>query len=214
LENAMQRILPTGVVAVESWAPGCERDLLPEEARYVEAAAAKRRREFAAGRRCARLALARLGAAIIPILPGADRAPRWPNGVVGSITHSGEYCASAVGRTTMFRGIGIDAEPLGAVEAPLWEIICNDAELGWLTAQPAAERDALATKYFCAKEAFFKSQHPFTGRWLNFHDVSVTISRDVFAAEAPGGLAGHGRFSIVSGFVLAAMAFPAPQTRG
>src|ERR1700757_4626476 len=96
-EGSMQRILPAGVVAAEHWGLGCERDLLPEEARHVEKAVTKRRLEFAAGRRCARLALARLGATPGPILPGEDRTPRWPSALVGSITHHGAHCAAPPG---------------------------------------------------------------------------------------------------------------------
>src|SRR5215470_6495909 len=80
--GSMRRILPAGVIAVECWGFGCEQDLLPEEARHVEKAVPKRRLEFAAGRRCARLALARLGLPPGPILAGADRAPCWPSEVV------------------------------------------------------------------------------------------------------------------------------------
>jgi 4'-phosphopantetheinyl transferase EntD len=207
-ENTMQRLSPIGVVAVESWTLGAEQDLLPEEARCVNTAAPQRRKEFAAGRRCARLALAQLGVGAVPILPGPERAPRWPAEIVGSITHSGNYCAAAVGRRTLFRGIGVDAERLGAVEASLWATICNAAEFAWLTAQSPLEQAALATKFFCAKEAFFKSQFPLTGRWLDFHAVSVTIADDGFEAKEAGGLAGRGRFAIVSEFVLAAMAIP------
>jgi enterobactin synthetase component D len=210
--GSIQRILPAGVIAVEHWGLGCEQDLLPEEARHVEKAVDKRRREFAAGRRCARLALARLGVTPGPILPGEDRTPRWPSAIVGSITHSGAYCAAAVGWMAQFRGIGIDAEQLGAVDSSLWPAVCTADELAWLLAQPAAERSALATKFFCAKEAFYKCQYTVTGRWLDFHDVAVNIAADTFAAAtdaACGGLSAIGAFAIADGVVLAALAIPA-----
>lgn len=208
----MQRLLPAGVIAVEHWGLGREQDLLPEEARYVEKAVVKRRLEFAAGRRCARLALAGLGVTPGPILPGEDRAPRWPSGIIGSITHSGAYCAAAVGWTAQFRGIGIDAEQLGAVDPSLWPTICSAGELAWLRVQPEEERAALATKFFCAKEAFYKCQYTVTGRWLDFHDVAVTIAVDTFTAAtgaAHGELVATGAFAIGNGVVLAALAIPA-----
>jgi 4'-phosphopantetheinyl transferase EntD len=210
--GSMQRILPAGVIAVEHWGLGCEQDLLPEEGRYVEKAVAKRRLEFAAGRRCARLALARLGVASGPLLPDENRAPRWPSAIVGSITHSGAYCAAAVGWMAQFRGIGIDAEQLGAVDPSLWPTVCSAGELAWLLAQPAEERATLATKFFCAKEAFYKCQYAATGRWLDFHDVAVTIAADTFAAEAGAARSGHaatGAFCIGNGVVLAALVIPA-----
>jgi 4'-phosphopantetheinyl transferase EntD len=210
--GSMQRILPAGVIAVEHWGLGREQDLLPDEVRHVEKAVAKRRQEFAAGRRCARLALARLGVTPGPILPAEDRTPRWPSAIVGSITHSGAYCAAAVGWTAQFRGIGIDAEQLGAVDPSLWPAICSAGELAWLLSQPAEERAALATKFFCAKEAFYKCQYTVTGRWLDFHDVAVDIAADAFAAATGtdrGGLSATGAFWIGNGMVLAALAIPA-----
>ncbi|MEU2758298.1 MULTISPECIES: 4'-phosphopantetheinyl transferase family protein [Streptomyces] len=62
-------------------------DLYPQEARIVERAVALRKREFATTRRCAREALARLGLPPVPILSDRHGAPRWPEGVLGSLTH-------------------------------------------------------------------------------------------------------------------------------
>jgi 4'-phosphopantetheinyl transferase EntD len=216
-QGSMQRILPAGVIAVECWGFGCEEDLLPEEARHVEKAVPKRRLEFAAGRRCARLALGRLGVPPIPILVDADRTPRWPREVVGSITHSGEYCAAAVGWMTQFRGIGIDAEQLGAVDPSLLPAVCNAEEHAWLLSRPPEQRPELATKFFCAKEAFYKCQYAVTGRWQDFPEVAVNITANTFAATtsaARGGLSATGAFWIGNGVVLAALAIPTGPVGG
>ena len=72
--------------------------LFPEE----EAVVAGRSRSAGASsppaRACAREALAQLGAAPAPILPGRRGEPLWPAGVVGSITHCAGYRAGAVAR--------------------------------------------------------------------------------------------------------------------
>src|SRR5690606_10927778 len=61
--------------------------------------ASKRQCEYLAGRLCARHALHRLtGQADVPAV-GEDRAPHWPAGVVGSITHS-QGQAAALGAST------------------------------------------------------------------------------------------------------------------
>src|SRR3569623_1114660 len=74
----------------------------PDEAQQVAGAVAKRRVEFAAGRACARRALTRLGIRDFVLKNGAARAPRWPRGVVGSISHAGAIpggrCGVVVGR--------------------------------------------------------------------------------------------------------------------
>src|SRR5215471_21275329 len=90
-------ILPTGVVAAESFGPPGDGKLFPAEAAAIATAGPGRRAEFAAGRAVARAALARLGAPAGPVLPGRAGEPRWPGGVVGGITHCAGYRACAVG---------------------------------------------------------------------------------------------------------------------
>ena len=95
---ALARLLPEGVayasLPVESQPDPLEA---PERA-AVAGAVASRQREFAGGRTCARRALLRLGHAAQPIPVGACRAPVWPHGVVGSITHCSSFAAAAVAR--------------------------------------------------------------------------------------------------------------------
>ena len=48
----------------------------------------------------------------------ADRSPIWPEGVVGCITHTRDYCAAVVARTDgphALRGIGVDIETPGRI---------------------------------------------------------------------------------------------------
>src|SRR6266851_1633075 len=91
-------ILPAGAVAAESFGPPRYRKLLPAEAAAIATANPARRTEFAAGRAVARAALAGLDVPAGPILPGRAGEPRWPDGVVGSITHCAGYRACAVAR--------------------------------------------------------------------------------------------------------------------
>src|ERR1700733_6978483 len=102
-------LLPRAVVVVEASAPMWEKGLLPEEDVYVAGAARKRVREFTAGRNCARQALTGLGLKPCGI-PGAGRAPVFPLGISGSITHTDNYCAAAAVRIADVLSIGIDAE--------------------------------------------------------------------------------------------------------
>jgi len=141
-------LLPPVVAAAESTcspppdAPG----LFPAEAEAVRTAGPRRRAEFAAGRSCARAALATLGVAAGPILPGPAGQPLWPAGVTGSITHTAGYQACAVGRTADVAAIGIDAEPDAPLPAGLIESIATAPELAWIsrhvavTALPSAAR--------------------------------------------------------------------------
>lgn len=169
-------LFPDGVVAAEMQAPGDASLLAPEEAAVVANAVPKRVGEFAAGRLCARRALAELGIVDIPVGAAPDRQPIWPEGIVGSITHTDGLCAAVVAERKLMRGIGIDAEPAGSVKAELWRRILIRTELDWLASLEVHERAAAATLIFSAKEAAYKCQYPATGERLSFSDLSVTVS--------------------------------------
>jgi 4'-phosphopantetheinyl transferase EntD len=134
--------------------------------------------EFAAGRVCAHAALYAAGCEE-PVVPsGSDRAPAWPNGFVGSITHTrGYYAAAAVDRF-VYRSIGIDAETIERVTEDLWPTLLTSPEIAALTRRPGAARGREAAVVFSAKEAFYKCQSPLTQMWIDFHDVSVTLEYD------------------------------------
>jgi len=150
--------------------------LLPAESAYLGRSVPKRAREFAAGRLCARLALAELGILDFPIEVAADRQPLWPRSVVGSITHTDGFCAAVVAERQHIAAIGMDSEAAASVKPELWASICVADEIRWLSSLPEAQRPAAATLVFSAKEAFYKCQYPLTKQSLGFHDARVQIS--------------------------------------
>jgi 4'-phosphopantetheinyl transferase EntD len=169
------------VVAVTTSDAGDEALLLPEEAACVQRAVEKRRREFAAGRVCARQALAKLGFPAAPLLIGPHRQALWPAGAVGSITHTTGFCAAVTARASEFRGIGIDTEIVGRVTVPLWPSICVADEIARVQGLPRELRAGTATLIFSAKEAFYKAQFPALGERVGFHDVAIDLP-----AQQPG----------------------------
>lgn len=164
----------SGVVAAELRTPGDASLLLPEEAESVAHAVPKRIQEFAAGRLCARRALAEFGVTDFPVRMARDRQPLWPELLVGSIAHTTGLCAAVVAERTRVLALGVDTEVAGAAKADLWPTICDPAERAWLDTLQPAERAAAVTLIFSAKEAFYKCQYPLAGEWLNFHDLRVT----------------------------------------
>jgi enterobactin synthetase component D / holo-[acyl-carrier protein] synthase len=155
--------------------------LYPEEAVHVAKAVARRRAEYAAGRACARAALAALGSEPGPILRDAHRgAPLWPDGVVGSITHCDGYRAAAVARSTDILTVGIDAEPHGPLPDGVLEVILatplERSRLAALTAEdPGTHWDRLL---FSAKETVYKAWYPFHRRMLGFKEAELLFARD------------------------------------
>jgi 4'-phosphopantetheinyl transferase EntD len=184
--NAAPRIaalFAQGAVAYQTHDTISAATLLPEEQQSLLRAVPKRIAEFAAGRACARAALTQLGYGAVALPTGADRAPRWPSGATGSITHTDGYCAAVAATTGRMRALGLDAEPQDSVKPHLWRRICCSEELTLLQAQDAADAIAAATLIFSAKEAFYKCQHTLTGEWLGFTDISVTIEADRFSVR-------------------------------
>jgi 4'-phosphopantetheinyl transferase EntD len=216
----IELILPARTMSAESFADIPDAGLFPEEAAAVARAVDKRRREFATARACARSALAGLGVASAPIPPGEGGAPRWPDGIVGSITHCPGYHAAAVARSADMLAIGIDAEPDTALPDRVLDMVSLPRERARLRHLAAAAPDVSWDRLlFCAKEAVYKAWFPLAGRWLGFEDADVTIdatggtfeARLLRPGPAVGGvpLAGFaGRWLASGGFIVAAIAVP------
>jgi 4'-phosphopantetheinyl transferase EntD len=182
LSADLSRLFAPGAIVADLRVPGDPRLLLPEEAAGLGRAVPKRVREFAAGRLCARRALAEFGIVDFPIRVAADRQPIWPASMVGSITHTAGFCAAAAAERRLTDALGLDCEVVGDVKADLWPRICAPAELEWVASLPAAERAAAVTLIFAAKEAFYKCQYPLVSERLHFHDVRIE-SREWGGAE-------------------------------
>lgn len=181
----IEDVVPETVVCRAAY--GDELDqapLHPEEASAVARAVAKRRGEYAAGRACARGALAALGVPPGPVLRDAERgAPVWPDGVVGSITHCDGYRAAAVARTTDILTLGIDAEPHGPLPEGVLKVIGSTAAESGALAELAADSPEVHWDrlLFSAKETVYKAWYPFHRRMLGFDEAEVLFARD------PGG---------------------------
>jgi 4'-phosphopantetheinyl transferase EntD len=226
------RILPPWVAWAEAFDDPPDATLFPEEEALLARAVDRRRNEFTTARHCARKALALLGVAPAPILPGWRGAPQWPPAIVGSITHCAAYRAAAVARAASVASLGIDAEPHRPLPDGVLATIARPtegAELRHLRLRhPETHWDRLL---FCAKEAAYKAWSPLTERSLDFEEAEITIDPDhhTFTATllVPGpylerwALTGFtGRWLVTDGLVVttitvpAAVPFSTPGTRG
>ncbi|HZG02671.1 MAG TPA: 4'-phosphopantetheinyl transferase superfamily protein [Streptomyces sp.] len=215
-------LLPPPVETAEMFHDPPGQRLFPEEEALISGAVEKRRQEFRTVRTCAWAALRRLGIDPVPILPGQRGAPRWPDGVVGSMTHCAGYRAAAVARAAEVTAVGVDAEPneplppggvLGLVALP---------EERALLASHAADRPGVCWDrlLFSAKESVYKAWFPLTNRWLDFHDAMVRVDpcAGTFTARillpagtAPAGAGGQpsgfeGRWLVRDGLIVTAIA--------
>jgi 4'-phosphopantetheinyl transferase EntD len=211
-ESLFAPLLSRDTVIVESQVSLVDDQLWPEELACVQRAVSKRRAEFGTGRLCARRALAQLGLPSRPLLTGLAGAPQWPDGTIGSITHTAEYCAAVVKRSPPWRGVGIDAEDVRILEEDVIRAISTERERLWLAGLAPEIRHAHAVLLFSAKEAFYKLQRPLTGLFLDFPEVEIEIDsrsdhfRASTRARVPKELADIcGRFRFAGGRVLCAL---------
>ena len=171
----LTKVLPRGAIGIEASPTEAEEPLWAGEESLVARAVPKRRLEVAAGRACARRALARLPAPVISLPADADRVPAWPPEVRGSITHTEGYAAAAVARAEIYLGLGIDAERIARVGAKLTHLLAKPEERAWLQrlSQPMADR--ARALLFSAKEAAYKCQFPTTRRFFDFLDARCEL---------------------------------------
>jgi enterobactin synthetase component D len=178
------------------------RSRLPQALRQ---ATQKRQQEFLAGRWCAKQALQRLGAGSTHIAMAADRAPIWPDGVVGSITHTGDFAAAAVGWAVDVAALGIDSEQIiDPAAARDIADICMVDEATLFKAAHGRSFCEFCTFVFSAKESVFKCLFPLMRKFLEFSDVRITSidwNQEYFTWTTVSEYIGTGRLSHAGGFV-------------
>ncbi len=189
--------------------------LMVEEALCIERAREKRRRQFASGRHFARLAITRL-AGVAPPIPRDKKTgrPVWPEGMVGSISHSESLAAAVVSRAT-WRGLGIDVEDAHRFDQAsprLRRKLFTEREQSRNRTHPRA--DAVL---FSGKEAAYKAVNPLVGKYIGFREVETEIDWQqrrfwmrYRGEHEPNHLldGGHGRFRFVGDQVVTLFLVP------
>ena len=217
--GVLRALLPDDVVVVETSEPAPLGILLAEERAAIASSVPQRAVEFATGRWSARRAMARIGIHDFPLLPNPDRAPMWPAGIVGSITHTEGYCAAVASLRDGYAGIGIDAEIAGRAGVELWSLLFTTEEIDWLERLPLQRRSTMATVLFSAKESFYKAQYALTHAWVDFQAAMITVdgnSWNLDLIRPQGALANlrlplRGRFATHDRLVVTAIAIDLAQ---
>ncbi len=203
---ALQRVLPAGV-AIAAPDGGA---LWPGE--QTGAAVPRRLEEFAAGRSAARAAMRALGCEPAAIPAGPDRAPIWPRGLSGSITHCTGACLAVMGQTRHWAGLGLDAEPVADLDPALWPSLLAEGE------KVADGQSALAL--FVAKEAAYKAQYALSQQLFDFQTLRLIWQGNRFGAAFTRAVAPFPSGAVLSGQMVrtqdhlaAFVAIAAPQQR-
>ena len=138
----------------------------------LQRSVAKRQAEYLAGRVCARAALQRLDGRDYLPATGDDRAPLWPAGISGSITHGKGWAAAVVAAEGSCQGLGLDQEALLDDERAerLMAEILTPPELERLDRR---QLGLTVTLTFSLKESLFKTLYPLTRQRFYFEHAEV-----------------------------------------
>jgi 4'-phosphopantetheinyl transferase EntD len=173
--------LPSGIFSTYfSTAFAGPEVLSAAEFELVKTYAPQRISDFASGRSCARKAMELLGIKDAEVLKGVHNEPLWPEGIIGSISHTHEMAGAIVAHSEQVRGIGIDIERIGRVKAGMWDLLFSDYEKNFLLGFPEKEQAVYTTALFSMKESFYKMQFPITRTSLWFHDVEISEKNGAF----------------------------------
>ena len=173
---AMRRLVPPGVVCSAGPIAADYPPLAPAELAATGQMRSTRLQEFSAGRAHARKVLRELGLPSPTIPVSADRAPEWPPGFVGSISHAGDLVVVVAAPGTVLPAIGVDLEPCVPLDIELLNRVCRPEEVARIRSSPAALHRAKLV--FSAKESVYKCVAPLTGVFLEFADVEILFGPD------------------------------------
>ena len=134
----------------------------------------KRYSEFLIGRQAAKRALG--GEYFIGKAQTGE--PIWPDGLIGSISHTEGLAVAAVGSSEKFQAIGIDLENIDRkINIDISKRICSDSEKQWLD----TKEDLL--KVFSSKEAIYKALFPICKTFFGFLDVELRPAGGGYTAQ-------------------------------
>ncbi|BCP52259.1 4'-phosphopantetheinyl transferase [Kaistia sp. 32K] len=176
LDEALRAIVPEGVwIGCRRIRPGDEDRLTPIERLTLGARPMIRQRASGAARQIARDLFRRLDHANADIVGEPSGAPRWPEGLIGSLAHDDEFAVAVVARRGALANLGlaslgVDVEPAEPLPPEVEELIRAEGD------QLAGIDPALATRMlFSAKEAVYKAVFPLDGVILNHDDIAVDL---------------------------------------
>jgi enterobactin synthetase component D len=177
-ERLKAALRPHGLVLGIALEKDAAADLAPAEVALGRGVAPSQLDDLRRGRTAARRALRTLGASETTVLREPNGAPVFPDGFVGSISHTAGRALAAVGRTEQVGGLGVDVEKIEpGVQEDLADLI------------PLAERQAFATCFglsddasaiarFSLSESVYKAASAHLRRWIDFDECRFHPERD------------------------------------
>jgi len=172
----------------------------------LKSAVPKRRAEFLTGRYAAGKLLNQQGCNY-PVAIGQDRAPVWPEGWHGSISHTEEWAVAVLAPSRLGISLGVDIESLRPqMISEIATTFTSEGERAFLAACGMEYETALLIA-FSAKESLFKALYPQVRHFFGFEAARICeleqhenrFTLELTSALAPGLCAGYrvmGQYSI------------------
>ena len=134
----------------------------------IKRAAQKRKADYLAGRSIAKAAMRALGVPPNPVTSAASRAPIWPDGITGSISHARGRCACLLSSDTS-QSVGVDTEAIasGSSLAAILSETLTPQDRDTISADVSSQ-PTNATLVFSAKEALFKALYTRVNCYFGF----------------------------------------------
>lgn len=147
-------------------------DLLPSS---LNKASNGRKREFLAGRICAEELFLKHNLTNIKIQSSKSRAPIWPEGFIGSISHT-KFCAvCSLADNKTYSSVGIDIEkliPRTRFET-ISKLITTESDQVFLSKFTGDDLLQVQTILFSGKEALYKAIFPHYLEYFGFQEASI-----------------------------------------
>ncbi|QCR44794.1 4-phosphopantetheinyl transferase [Curtobacterium sp. SGAir0471] len=189
--------------------------LTDEEHAAIAHAVPSRRAEFRTGRVLARRTLTAIGTPVTSLPVSRSGAPRWPDGVVGTITHCPGVRACAVARSVEHAGVGIDATPARPLPSGALRRIADlsdDRVARGLATLRRTGVESPDSVLLAAAEAVAKARTAAHDGWFGIDGAHVELRPDgSFAAGARRGpaFAATGRWAVDRGTARAGIVLAA-----
>lgn len=128
----------------------------------------KRRAEFLAGRALAHRALDALGHPHVQIPIGPNRAPIWPKGIQGAISHTNDWCAVILtNQPDLYLGVDVEVNLTQDAMKSVSRVVLNQDEESTISNADIPRNAALAAA-FSGKETLYKGLYPLVGKFFGF----------------------------------------------
>lgn len=145
---------------------------------HLQRAVKKRRAEYLASRYCLQQALAHWGIPSFLLRNGADRAPIWPPGIRGSLSHTHQQICALLTRR-QDRLLGVDCEQM------MTEQVARETHAMLITAAEKARLEqchvpftTALTVAFSLKESLYKALYPQVLKFMDFSAAEVIECSD------------------------------------